>query len=809
MPGILGEHVTLEQGTGIVHTAPGHGAEDFAVGQEYGIETYAPLDDDGRFVEGLPEYKGKTVFEANPAVIALLKSRGNLVAEGKLQHSYPHCWRCHNPVIFRATEQWFIHLGAARRRFLAPKAPPLRARALEVIDEVQWTPSWGHERIHDMIAERSDWCISRQRFWGVPITVFYCDGCRALLDDAKTLRHVLPFFEKEGADAWYTHSAEELLPPGTRCAKCGQSRWRKETDILDVWFDSGSTHLAVLDPPGTPAPELPWPADLYLEGPDQYRGWFQSSLLIGVGVHGRAPYKHVLTHGWTLDEQGRPMSKSLGNVVLPTEICDKWGADLLRLWVASQDYTADVRMSDNVMTQLSEAYRKIRNTFRFAAGNLADFDPQRDALPDDATLGDRSLDADAHRGTGPPVPPAVRLIRVSPRLPRPARFLRRGPERLLLRRAQGPPVHLRPAQSRPPLGADRHLPHRQRADPPARAHHGLHHRGNLEASAARRQSRREHSPGAASAGRRDGHARRTRASATTGTNCSSFAAPSWFSSKPRATNKTIGGSLEAKVLLNGANPEAPLWKQVRRLAAGALHRLAGGNRRARRSRQERRGLPRRSRTPTAPSASAAGTIRRASAKAPTTRPSASAASRRWPKSSAPRRPARPPDGRGTERALAVARAGDSRGRPRHQVRRRIAAPPKAFAASWSPALPRWCTAATPAWPSACSAARMRSGFPFVLLLVSGGVVLLLAWLLFAGRAGRTLAGAGLALLAGGAAGNLLDRLLHGAVTDFVELHAGSFYWPAFNLADSAITIGAALLVIELFRGDSRRAVAQE
>jgi isoleucyl-tRNA synthetase len=382
VPGILGEHVTLEQGSGIVHTAPGHGAEDFQVGQEYGIETYAPLDDDGRFVEGLPEYKGKTVFEANPAVIALLESRGNLVAANKLQHSYPHCWRCHRPVIFRATEQWFIHLGAGTATVPAPKAAPLRTRALEVIDGVQWTPAWGHQRIHDMVDERSDWCISRQRFWGVPITVFYCEGCRALLDDAKVLRHILPFFEKEGADAWYTHSAEELLPPGTSCEKCGQTRWRKETDILDVWFDSGSTHLAVLDPPGTPAPELPWPADLYLEGPDQYRGWFQSSLLIGVGVHGQAPYKHVLTHGWTLDEQGRPMSKSLGNVVLPTEICEKWGADLLRLWVASQDYTADVRMSDNVMTQLSEAYRKIRNTFRFVAGNLADFDPQRDALAD-------------------------------------------------------------------------------------------------------------------------------------------------------------------------------------------------------------------------------------------------------------------------------------------------------------------------------------------------------------------------------------------------------------------------------------------
>jgi isoleucyl-tRNA synthetase len=238
--------------------------------------------------------------------------------------------------------------------------------------------------MHDMVAERSDWCISRQRFWGVPITVFYCQDCKTLLDDAKILRNVLQFFEKEGADAWYTHSPEELLPPGTRCAECGQAHWRKETDILDVWFDSGSTHLAVLDPPGTPSPDLPWPADMYLEGPDQYRGWFQSSLLVGVGVRGRAPYRHVLTHGWTLDEQGRPMSKSLGNVVLPTEICDKWGADLLRLWVASQDYTADVRMSENVMTQLSEAYRKIRNTFRFAAGNLADFDPQRDALPDES-----------------------------------------------------------------------------------------------------------------------------------------------------------------------------------------------------------------------------------------------------------------------------------------------------------------------------------------------------------------------------------------------------------------------------------------
>ena len=383
VPGVLGEHVTLEQGSGIVHTAPGHGAEDFVVGQEYGLEVYAPLDDDGRFTEGLPEHKGKTVFEANPIIIELLKSRGALVAEQKIQHSYPHCWRCHSPVIFRATEQWFVQLDNGSATVPAPSAPPLRDLALAEIPKVQWMPAWGRERIYDMIAERPDWCISRQRFWGVPLIIFYCDECHERLMDFAALRHVLTFFEKEGADAWYTHEAAELLPPGTKCAKCGGTKWRKESDILDVWFDSGSTHLAVLASPDEPNADLPWPADMYLEGPDQYRGWFHSSLLIGVGVRGHAPYRQVLTHGWTLDEHGRPMSKSLGNIILPTEVCDKWGADLLRLWVASQDYTTDVRMSDNGMTQLSEAYRKLRNTFRFVLGNLADFNPATDALADD------------------------------------------------------------------------------------------------------------------------------------------------------------------------------------------------------------------------------------------------------------------------------------------------------------------------------------------------------------------------------------------------------------------------------------------
>ncbi|HUJ40142.1 MAG TPA: isoleucine--tRNA ligase [Candidatus Acidoferrales bacterium] len=365
VPAVLADYVTTDQGSGIVHTAPGHGAEDFYTGQKYGLETHAPLDDDGRYLEGLPEYKGKTVFEANPAVIAILRDRGALLGEQKLTHSYPHCWRCHRPVIYRATEQWFIGI----------EKNDLRSRTLEEIHKVKWMPSWGEQRMGGMVADRPDWCISRQRFWGVPIVIFYCDACGRRLEDVSKLRHVIPFFEKEGADAWYAHPPEELLPPGTACS-CGAASWRKESDILDVWFDSGSSHFAVLT-----GGDVRWPADMYLEGPDQYRGWFHSSLLLGMAARDGAPYREVLTHAWTLDEHGRPMSKSLGNVVLPSEICEKYGADLLRLWVASQDYTADVRMSERVMVQLSDAYRKIRNTFRFALGNLAGFDPARDALP--------------------------------------------------------------------------------------------------------------------------------------------------------------------------------------------------------------------------------------------------------------------------------------------------------------------------------------------------------------------------------------------------------------------------------------------
>ncbi len=371
--GILAEHVTLEQGTGAVHTAPGHGEEDFEVGAKYGLPVYCPVDPAGKFfhAEGaagrLPdEIIGKTVWQANPIVNEILKSHGALLGEEQITHSYPHCWRCHKATIFRATEQWFI--GMDRN--------DLRARALKAIQAVKWMPSWGEERISNMIATRPDWCISRQRVWGVPITVFYCEGCQEPLTDRKVLDRVVKLFAEHTADVWYARSAADLVGHGVSCARCGGKEFRKETDILDVWFDSGSSHLAVL----TPENGLQWPSDMYIEGGDQYRGWFHSSLLVGVGLKGAAPYRECATNGWTLDEQGRAMSKSQGIGIHPDEIIPKFGADVLRLWAASVDFTEDVRLSDTILARLAEAYRKFRNTFRWALGNLNDFDPERDAV---------------------------------------------------------------------------------------------------------------------------------------------------------------------------------------------------------------------------------------------------------------------------------------------------------------------------------------------------------------------------------------------------------------------------------------------
>ena len=374
--GVLAEYVTTDQGTGAVHTAPAHGADDFYTGAKYKIDQRVNVDEAGRLQNGLPEYEGKMVFDANQPIVELLKSRGVLMAEAKIEHSYPHCWRCHNPVIFRATEQWFISMEAK------VEDSTLRQRSLDEIKKVKWIPAWGEERISNMIATRPDWCISRQRVWGVPIAVFFCEGCGKLLETKEAHGAVVELFAREGADAWYTKDAKDILPGGTQCPGCGGVGFRKEMDIIDVWFESGSSHAAVLGHD----PRLPWPADLYLEGGDQYRGWFHSSLLVAVGTRGHAPYRAVATNGWTLDPQGRATSKSLGNGIDPIEIAKRLGGEIIRLWVASVDFQEDVTISEELMQRVSVNYIDLRNRFKHILSNLYDFDPARDVVEFDRML---------------------------------------------------------------------------------------------------------------------------------------------------------------------------------------------------------------------------------------------------------------------------------------------------------------------------------------------------------------------------------------------------------------------------------------
>ncbi|MBZ5523695.1 MAG: isoleucine--tRNA ligase, partial [Acidobacteriia bacterium] len=368
--GVLATYVTTDQGTGAVHTAPSHGADDFYTGTKYKLDQTCNVDEAGILRHGLAEYDGKTVFAANAPIIGLLKDRGVLMGESRIEHSYPHCWRCHNPVIFRATEQWFISMESP------VDGSTLRQRSLDEIKKVKWIPAWGEERISNMIATRPDWCISRQRVWGVPIAVFFCEGCGKLLDSKPAHQAVVELFAREGADSWYIKDAKDILPAGTKCPGCGGANFRKEMDIIDVWFESGSSHAAVL---GHEA-NLPWPADLYLEGGDQYRGWFHSSLLCAVGTRGHSPYRAVATNGWTLDPTGRATSKSLGNGIDPVEIAKKMGGEIIRLWVASVDFQEDVTVSEELMQRVAENYRKIRNTFRYILGNLDGFSPDEHAL---------------------------------------------------------------------------------------------------------------------------------------------------------------------------------------------------------------------------------------------------------------------------------------------------------------------------------------------------------------------------------------------------------------------------------------------
>ena len=427
-----GEHVTLgeadaeveldvrfenksagKSGTGCVHTAPGHGADDFHISKKYGLEIYNPVDAAGNFIAEVEHFGGMNIFDANPKIVEFLRENGMLLFSEKYQHRYPHCWRCKNPVVFRATPQWFVSMDEvtppsdvtppsrrlARER-LAPdddarsagRTPdsqrdagvtPLRQQALQEIQRVNWYPSWGEGRMTNMFKGRPDWCVSRQRSWGVPIPVFYCQACDEAIADPKIIDHVADIFAKETADAWYARPESELLPEGFKCPKCSGADFRKETDILDVWFDSGSSCVAVLETRGD---TLRFPADVYLEGGDQYRGWFNSSLSCGIAAHNSAPYKQIITHGWVVDGEGRKQSKSIGNVTAPQEIIDKSGAEILRLWAAAVDYTEDVRCSDEILSRVVDAYRKFRNTLRYALGNLDGFDVATDSVPENEML---------------------------------------------------------------------------------------------------------------------------------------------------------------------------------------------------------------------------------------------------------------------------------------------------------------------------------------------------------------------------------------------------------------------------------------
>ncbi len=420
---MLGEHVTLggeadaeseldvkeardkkstgKAGTGCVHTAPGHGHDDFVIGTRYGLEVYCPVDNAGRFTSEVEHFAGLGVFEANPKIVAFMQERGVLVHGENYAHRYPHCWRCKNPVIFRATPQWFVSFdtlsrvttseveqdddGRDRTNYTenegaAPES--LRDGALREVARVEWVPAWGEDRMRNMLTNRPDWCVSRQRVWGVPIPVFYCAACNETVASQAVIGHVADIFEQESADAWYAREARELLPVGFACEKCGATEFTKETDILDVWFDSGSSSVAVLEKYG----DLRWPADVYLEGGDQFRGWFNSSLMVGLAAHDRAPYDTVITHGWVVDGQGKAMHKSAGNAISPNEVIKESGAEILRLWSASSDYHEDMRCSPEILQRAQDAYRKMRNTARFALGNLDGFDPARDSVGEQEML---------------------------------------------------------------------------------------------------------------------------------------------------------------------------------------------------------------------------------------------------------------------------------------------------------------------------------------------------------------------------------------------------------------------------------------
>ena len=442
--GVLGDYVTLDAGTGAVHTAPGHGADDFNTGVRYGLDIYAPVGPAGMFLDTVDMFGGQRVFDANPHIEQALKERARLWHRADFAHQYPHCWRCHNPVIFLATSQWFIRFDGEPVIGDGGGKKTLRQAALEAIDrDVKWIPAWGRDRLFNMVSNRPDWCISRQRAWGVPIPAVDCTSCGEALMTGALVERAATVFDEYGADAWYERPIEEFLPDGLACPSCGGTSFERERDILDVWFDSGSSHEAVLPFRA----DLTWPADIYLEGSDQHRGWFQSSLLVGLGTRGRPPFREVLTHGFLIDVDGRKMSKSLGNVVQPQDVIKESGAEILRLWVAMSDFREELRVGKQILARVIEAYRKFRNTLRYLASNLYDFDPATSLPVEELQEVDRFVLSryGAHRDGR-----AARLpgLRLPDDLPDSEPVPHRGSERVLRGRLQGSAVYVRAPGSR-------------------------------------------------------------------------------------------------------------------------------------------------------------------------------------------------------------------------------------------------------------------------------------------------------------------------------------------------------------------------
>ena len=479
---MLADYVTLDAGTGVVHTAPGHGSDDYATGIRYGLDVYAPVGPGGHYTDDVLLFAGLQVWAANPKVEEALHERARLWHREEFGHSYPHCWRCHNPVIFLATSQWFI---AMDRESAAAGGRTLRAQSLDAIKGVEWIPAWGQERIHNMLANRPDWCISRQRSWGVPIPALSCQACQHVVLTPALIERAAAVFDVHGADAWYERPLAEFVPEGAACPSCGGTAFDRETNILDVWFDSGSSHEAVL----AQNPALTWPAAVYLEGSDQYRGWFHSSLLVGLGTRQRAPFERVITHGFVVATDGRKMSKSLGNTVVPQDVIKQHGAEIIRLWAAMVDYREEVRLGKEILARVVEAYRKLRNTLRFLAGNLFDFDPVRDRLPIERLQEvDRYVLA-RYAAAAARCPRGLRYLRLPGHRPHPDPSRHRRHQRLLLERLEGLRLHARPGLRAAPLGADRDVRDGRRARPAAGADPADHRRRALAGPARHARAR--------------------------------------------------------------------------------------------------------------------------------------------------------------------------------------------------------------------------------------------------------------------------------------------------------------------------------